>query len=137
MSAADFLDTNVFVYAYDYLDSRKQEIAQELVRRAIGGEFVSSPQVLAEFATTLLHKLSPPLTRTDVTSAIDALAPVKLVTPNHGMVRRAIEAHYQYGVRFYDGMILAAAESAGSPQIWSEDFNSGQEYFGIRIVNPF
>lgn len=137
MSAADFLDTNVFVYAYDYLDSRKQKIAQEFVLRAISGEFVSSPQVLAEFATTLLHKLSPPLTRTDVTSALDALAPIKLVMPNHGMVRRAIEAHYQYGVRFYDGMILAAAESAGSRQIWSEDFNTGQEYFGIRIVNPF
>jgi predicted nucleic acid-binding protein len=137
MSAVDFLDANIFVYAYDYFDPRKQKIAQEFVLRAIAGQFVSSPQVLAEFSATLLHKLSPRLTRADVTNALDALAPVKLVTPDHGMVRRAIEAHYEYGIRFYDGMILAAAERGGSAQIWSEDFNAGQEYFGVRIVNPF
>jgi predicted nucleic acid-binding protein len=53
------------------------------------------------------------------------------------MVRRAIEAQLAYGVHFYDGMIIAAAECGGCSRIWSEDFNSGQDYFGIPARPPF
>jgi predicted nucleic acid-binding protein len=53
------------------------------------------------------------------------------------MVRRAVQAHAEYGVRFYDGMILAAAERGRCQRIWSEDFNAGQKYFGIVVENPF
>ncbi len=59
MTAPEFLDTNVLVYAYDPSDPTKQKVAQDLVRRAVAGEILISSQVLAEFATTLLHKLSP------------------------------------------------------------------------------
>lgn len=38
---------------------------------------------------------------------------------------------------FYDGMIVAAAERAGCKRILSEDFNTGQEYFGVTVANPF
>jgi predicted nucleic acid-binding protein len=137
MSGPDFLDTNVLIYAYDSNYPEKQRIAQTLVRRAITGEFVSSVQVLGEFAAILLHKFSPPMTPSNLAVALDVLSPIKLISPDGGIVRRAVEARGQYGVHLYDGMILAAAERAGSAQIWSEDFNSGQEYFGIRVVNPF
>ena len=53
MPAPDFLDTNV---AYDASHAGKQRAAQNLVRKALGGEVVTSVQVLAEFAATLLHK---------------------------------------------------------------------------------
>jgi predicted nucleic acid-binding protein len=36
MPVPDFLESNVLVYAYDVSDSRKQHIAQDLVRKAIG-----------------------------------------------------------------------------------------------------
>ena len=54
-----------------------------------------------------------------------------------GVVRRAVEARAAYSVHFYDGMIVATAEKAGCKRIWSEDLNSGQEYFGITVENPF
>jgi predicted nucleic acid-binding protein len=53
------------------------------------------------------------------------------------MVRRAVEAKETYGIHFYDGMIVAAAERAGSERIWSEDLNPGQKYFGVAVANPF
>ncbi len=53
------------------------------------------------------------------------------------MVRRAVEAHAAYGIHFYDGMIVAAAEREGSAKIWSEDLNAGQKYFGVTVANPF
>jgi len=137
MSGPDFLDTNVLVYAYDASEPVKQRIAQELVRRAVAGEMVTSTQVLAEFAVTLLHKLSPAARPADVLSILDALGPIRAITPDGETVRRAVEAHSQYSVHFYDGMILAAAERGACARILSEDFNAGRSYFGIRVENPF
>jgi predicted nucleic acid-binding protein len=34
-------------------------------------------------------------------------------------------------------MIVAAAERGGCERLWSEDLNSGQQYFGVTAENPF
>jgi len=137
MPVPDFLDTNVLIYSYDVSDPAKQQIARDLVRKAVAGGSVTSTQVLAEFAAVLLHKLSFAARPEDVIAALDALGPIKLVTPDGDIVRRAVEAHAAYGLHFYDGMIVAAAERAGCGQIWSEDLNPAQKYFGIAVANPF
>lgn len=72
-----------------------------------------------------------------MTAILDALAPIRVVAPDAEMVQRAVAAHARYGVHFYDGMIVTAAERAGCKRIWSEDLNVGQTYFGIRVENPF
>ena len=137
MPAPDFLDSNVLVYAYDVSDSRKQRLAQDLVRKAIAGESVISTQVLAEFAATLLHKLLPPVPPDDVLTILNALGPIRSVWPDGDIVHRAVEARASYGLHFYDGMIVAAAERAGCGRIWSEDLKAGQRYFGVTVTNPF
>ncbi len=137
MSAPDFLDTNVLVYGYDPTKPRKQRIAQELIRKALAGEIVISVQVLAEFAATLLHKVSPAARPEVLISVLDALAPITTIPNDSEMVRRALQVRAQYGLHFYDGMIVAAAERAGCKRIWSEDMNPGQQYFGILVENPF
>ncbi|MFZ0802346.1 MAG: PIN domain-containing protein [Terriglobales bacterium] len=137
MLATDFLDSNILVYAYDASNPKKQSVAQALVERAVAGEAMASPQVLAEFAATLLHKLTPPATPETVIAILDALGPVKLIAPDAGMVRRAVEARSAYGVHFYDGLILAAAERGGCGRLLSEDLNPGQKYFGVTVSNPF
>jgi len=133
----DFLDTNILLYAYSPAEPRKQKIADDLVRRAILGELVTSTQVLAEFASVLLHKVSPPKTADEVKRILDILAPISVVVPDGDIVRRAVEARGAYGIHFYDGMIVAAAERAGSEKIWSEDLSDGQKYFGVAVANPF
>lgn len=137
MSAPDFLDTNILVYAYDSTEPKKQKTARELVRKALLGEIVISVQVLAEFAATLLQKASPAANANEVLALLDALGPIQTITPDSDLVRRAVEAHAQYGVHFYDGMILAAAERGGCTRIWSEDLGAGQKYFGVTVQNPF
>jgi predicted nucleic acid-binding protein len=137
MPAPDFLDTNVLVYAYDPSDTRKQRIAQDLVRRALTRDILVSTQVLAEFAATLLHKMAPAARPEDVAAVLDALGPIRVVVPDGDIVRRAVDVRAQYGVHFYDGMIVAAAERGGCERIWSEDLNAGQKYFGIAVENPF
>ena len=135
MNGVDFLDTNVLVYAYQFDHPSKQRVAQDLVRRAIGGKSVVSAQVLAEFAATLLHKMSA--TPDAVTAILDKFSVIRLVVSDGELVRRAVEARAAYGIHFYDGMIVAAAERAGCQRILSEDLNAGQEYFGVTVANPF
>jgi predicted nucleic acid-binding protein len=137
MPGAEFLDTNILVYAYDASDPKKQSLAQELIRRALAGEFIISVQVLSEFASTLFHKISPPATAEQLVTILDALAPIKTISPDQETVRRAVEANSTYGLHFYDAMIIAAAEQTACARIWSEDLNPGQEYFGIKVQNPF
>jgi len=137
MSGPDFLDTNVLVYAYQATNRKKQVAARALLRKAIaGGTFVSS-QALAELVTTLLHKLKPAAKPTEVLQILAALSPIALVCQDQAMVQRAVEAHGTYGIHFFDGMIVAAAERAGCTRIWSEDLNADQKYFGITVQNPF
>jgi predicted nucleic acid-binding protein len=137
MPGLDFLDTNILVYAYDVTDPAKQGVARELVRKAVAGGLVISTQVLGEFAATLLHKLIPAPSSDDILALLDTLAPIRLITPDHDMIRRAVEAKAAYGIHFYDGTIVAAAERAGCERIWSEDLNAGQKYFGVAVANPF
>lgn len=137
MREIDFLDTNILVYTHDESDARKQSIAREIVRKAFVSGSVISLQVLGELSRTLLHKFRPPLPPGDVKVAIASLGGIQLVSPDREMVQRAIDADAVYGLRFWDGMIVAAAERAGCSRILSEDFNPGQTYFGVRVENPF
>jgi predicted nucleic acid-binding protein len=137
MSGRDFLDTNILLYAYSRVEPRKQKIAGDLLKKALLGESLISAQVLGEFASALMHKISPRNTPDEVKRILDALAPIPLIVPDGELVRRAVEAHATYGIHFYDGMIVAAAERAGSEKIWSEDLSPGQTYFGVAVVNPF
>lgn len=137
MSAAEFLDTNVLVYAYDTSDPRKQRIAQGLIHRALDGEIAASSQVLGEFAATLLHKLTPSVKPADLAVLLESLSSIYLVPLDGDVVLRAVKAHSQYGLHFYDGMIVATAERGGCRKIWSEDLSAGQEYFGVTVENPF
>ena len=137
MSGADFLDTNILVYAYDSRFPAKQAIAQGLLRKAILGDSVTSSQVLGEFATTLLHKFSPAATFTQLIEILDALSPIKSISIDSETVRRAVETNEKYNLHFYDALIVATAERAGCRQILTEDLNPGQKYFGVLAVNPF
>jgi len=137
MSDLEFLDTNVLVYAFDPTYPLKRRTADDLIRRAVAGDMVISAQVLAEFTAILLHKLKPTPRPEDVIRALDVLGPIRVLAPDARVVRRAVEARFRYGIHFYDGMIVAAAERAGCARIWSEDLNAGQKYFGVAVENPF
>jgi predicted nucleic acid-binding protein len=137
MSAAEFLDTNVLAYAYDDGEPRKQSIARGYVHRAVAGEYVISVQVLAELSSTLLHRFSIPLKPDEMMQVLDALSPIPIVVPDKELIRRAVAARAEYGVHFYDGMIVAAAERAGCTRILSEELNAGQKYLGVKVANPF
>jgi predicted nucleic acid-binding protein len=136
MSGPEFLDTNVVVYAFESKDPIKQEVARDLVRQAMSNGFVST-QVLAELCATLFHKRKPPALPEEVATILDSLAPMRVIVPDAKLVRRAVVARAEYGLHFYDAMIVAAAERGRCRRIWSEDLSHGQQYFAMEVRNPF
>ncbi len=48
-----------------------------------------------------------------------------------------IEASIRHEISYWDGAIIAAAESLGASILYTEDLNHGQHYGSVRAVNPF
>ena len=131
-----FLDTNVFVYFVDSRNPEKQTIARTVLSNAIGNrQYAISTQVLNEFANVALKKLG--MSEEEVRQYVEAFQHIRIVCQQDGWTIRALEIRKQYGLQFYDSLLLAAAESTGCDEILTEDLNDGQVYCGIKAVNPF
>ncbi len=131
-----FLDTNILVYAMDFSDKKKHEIAAKIVDEAVSGRgFAVSAQVLFEFSNVCLKKLAYP--EGDVLKLLSLLRRVRNVPQTSALVARAVELRVIYGISLQDSMIVAAAETAGAEELLTEDLNDGQLYAGVRAVNPF
>ena len=132
-----FFDTNVLVYAVDGQDARKQKIALELLSHSmdVNHDGAISVQVLSEFANILLGKYSLSPERTE--AFISLFYPLLRTEVTSDMVRSAMFIKREYGIQYYDALIVAAAEKLGCHEIISEDFNAGQVYHGMIAINPF
>ena len=49
----------------------------------------------------------------------------------------AIDAEQRYQLSFWDALIVVAAQKGGASVIYSEDFNHGQTFDTVEILNPF
>ncbi len=134
MTVPCFLDTNILIYAASKDDPRKRRIASRLID---DGEFGISGQVLAEFYTTSTRKMRPPMTEDRAQAWVDLLCQQHCVAVDAGIVRSGIDVSRRYGISYWDGAIVAAAEAAGAPIIYTEDLNHGQVYGSVTAINPF
>lgn len=129
---AEFLDSNVLVYAFT-ADPRASA-AQALLER--GG--VISVQGLNEFANVARRKLGMSWKEVgEALAAIRTLCPTVLAMDldTHTDALRIAE---RYGYTIFDALMIAAALQAGSVVLWSEDMQDGIVIDGrLRIANPF
>ena len=132
-----FFDTNILVYAVDSRDSRKQQIAAELLSHAMecNNDGAISVQVMSEFANILQGKFGLAAERTE--EYLSMFYPLLKTEVTADMVRNALFIKKEYGIQHYDALIVAAAEKLGCHEIVSEDFNAGQIYRGMVAINPF
>jgi predicted nucleic acid-binding protein len=136
MTAPVFVDTNVFIYAVDQADLRKQQAARdwraELWKSRRGR---TSFQVLQEFFVNVTQKAMS--SREDARAEVrDLLAwnpvPVNAITLEHGW-----KIQDRYKLSFWDALIVAAAKQALCGYLLTEDLQAGQEIDGVVVVNPF
>ncbi len=139
MSAADFLDSNVLVYAFDTRDPRRNTIASALLAQAQReGSAVISHQVVQETLNVLTRKLVPRLSAADARDTLtDVLAPLWRVQPSPALYARALALQERHTFSFYDSLIVAAALEAGCRRLLTEDLQHDQQIDGLTIQNPF
>jgi len=136
MTGPIFVDTNVFIYAIDLADPRKQQVAQSWLSglwRTRRGRL--SLQVIHEFYVKVCQKsLSA---REQARAEARELFAWRPVTMDRILVMNAWKLQDRYQLSFWDALIVAAAESLACGFLLTEDLQPGQDFGGLIVVNPF
>lgn len=137
-SSYQFVDTNVVVYAHDIDAGTKHAQAKELIQTLWATQRGAlSIQVFQEFYLNITRKVRQPLPASVAIQHITDLGQWEVHTPNVSDVVAAIEIQQRYQISFWDALIIRSAAQLRCELIWSEDFNPGQLYEGLKVVNPF
>lgn len=136
MPAERFLDTNILLYAYDLDAPEKRAVASAILEEAWlePGGTALSVQVLQEFHVNFVrrgHSIEQAsLLVGDFTSLV-------IIDNSLALFERGLSLQSRWQLSLWDALILAAAENSGARELLSEDLNHGQDYGGVRVVNPF
>lgn len=136
MTANVFVDTNVFIYALDHADLKKQRAARvwrEWLWETNRGRI--SFQVLQEFYVIATKK--QPSARAEIQKEIADLLTWQPIAVEGNVIARAWKIEDRYGISFWDSLIVSAAVLAACDYLLTEDLQHGQELDRVVVVNPF
>jgi len=135
------VDTNVFVYSLDADEPLKQAKAQDLLQRLVlaAGSTVLPWQVAGEILSNLRKRESVGrITAGQVeTHFRNFLAMFPLAIPSVGVFSTYFGLRGRFSLSHWDALLLAACKEAGVTTLYSEDMDSGTDFDGLIIVNPF
>jgi predicted nucleic acid-binding protein len=136
MTAEVFLDSNVLLYSCSAApdDANKRQVAEDLI---LNHPFALSAQVLQEFIANALRKPRLGITEFNIDATLQMAAMVRVQPITHELVISAVMLRRRFQLSQWDATIIAAAAELGCPTLYSEDMNDGQDYGGVRVVNPF
>lgn len=137
MNAEAFIDTNVFLYALSDRpeEQQKAERARELLLIENWGWSV---QVAGEFyhiATSAKRQFRLP--HSSAMEYVETWLKFPTASLHPSTVLSALELRERFQVSYWDAAIIAAAGELGCGTIYSEDLSDGQNYGGVKVVNPF
>ena len=136
MAARSFLDTNILIYSVDRADPAKQNTALDLIaRHAKDRSGVISTQVIQEFYSAATRKLGIEPLQARQHLRDFRVFDIVLVTP--AIIEEGTDCSILHQLSFWDGLIVAAAATAKSTELLSEDLSHQQKLQGITIRNPF
>ena len=136
MPAERFLDTNILLYAYDLDAPQKRAVAQSLVEQAWTqlGRTAISVQVLQEFYVNFIRRGRTPAEAATLIADFSLWPVIDNTLP---VFRLGLSLQARWQLSLWDSMILAAAQTSGARELLTEDLNHGQDYDGVRAINPF
>jgi predicted nucleic acid-binding protein len=134
-----FIDTNILVYSFDSNSPVKQQIAQEIIKKAlVDHEGCISSQVIQEFLNVSSKKFNPVLSSEDCLKYLNTvLSPLCEIFTSIDLYRAAIEISERWKYAFYDSMIITAALQTNCGLLYSEDLQHNQKVQSLTIINPF
>jgi predicted nucleic acid-binding protein len=136
MAAPVFVDTNVFLYALDQADRKKQLAARawrdELWKSRLGR---ISFQVLQEFYVKATQKW--PENRDEARAEVKDLLAWGPVTVDAAILERGWRLQGRFQLSFWDALIVSAAKSIGCRYLLTENLQTNQDLDGLIVVSPF
>jgi predicted nucleic acid-binding protein len=138
MTAAVFVDSNVFVYARQGREPVKQPLAlqwlERLWRDRLGR---TSVQVVGETYVTLTRKIEPALAEAEAWEYVSALFAWEPQPVDAAVVRRARDIEQRHHLSWWDSLIVSAAQLQNCAMLLSEDLQDGAAYGSVVVRNPF
>ena len=133
---AEFVDTNILIYAFDRSAGDKHRIAVDLMTRLwTERRGCISLQVLQEFYVASTRKLKLPTD--EAASQVRRLGLWRVHRPLVNDILAAIELHQRHSLSFWDALILRSAQASQCSVLWSEDLQNGQRWGNLEVRNPF
>jgi predicted nucleic acid-binding protein len=133
-----FVDTNVLLYSIstDAADQTKRSTALSLLDN---DDLALSIQVLQEFyAQATRRARRDSLTHEQATLLIESfLLRYPVQGMNVALLRLALSSREHFRISYWDAAIIEAARAIGCHTVLSEDLNHGQDYDGVRVIDPF
>jgi len=132
-----FVDSNILLYATSKSPAERSKTAKagEIL---IALDLALSVQVLQEFYTQATRA-----TKTDRLSHQQASLLIKsfcrypVQETTLALVDAALRTTERFQISYWDAAIIEAARALGCREVLSEDLGDGQDYGGVRVVNPF
>lgn len=136
-TAMRFADTNVLLYSVSMVP---EEAAKALRAQALlaDRDIALSVQVLQEFYVQATRAWrAEPLTHEEAMGFIRAWCRFATQELTLAVLDDALALKARFQISYWDAAIIAAARASGCREVLSEDLNDGQDYDGVRVVNPF
>lgn len=136
MTAAYFVDTNVLLYSVSTMpdEAEKRGVARQILTRSDIG---FSVQVLQEFYVQAIRHAPEPVPHEVAVNCIRSWLRFPVQEQTTHILTAALETKARYQISYWDAAIVEAARILKCHTLWSEDLSDGQNYGGVRVVNPF
>jgi len=132
-----FVDTNILLYAVSTVpaDRLKSHVAQ---RALDDDDLAMSVQVLQEFYVQATRESKQdPLTHDQALLLIESFLRFPIQDLTLSVLRDALVSKKRFRISYWDAAIIEAARAMGCETILSEDLSHGQDYDGVKVINPF
>ena len=132
-----FLDTNVLLYAIDGSEAErsKSKVARSILEQR---DLALSVQVLQEFYVQATRPSRPDaLPHLQAKKFVDAFSRFHVQSLTLPLVQAAMQTHDRFQISYWDAAIIEGARLSKCHTVLSEDLNDGQDYGGVRVLNPF
>jgi len=132
-----FVDTNVLLHSVSThpVEDQKAAVAARILD---ADDLCSSVQVLEEFYVQATRpSRSGALTHDEAAAFIGTWLRFPVQEMTVALMHAAFSGCVRWRLSYWDAAVIESARLQGCRELLSEDLAAGQDYGGVRVVNPF
>ena len=132
-----FVDTNILLYAVSTV-AEEEDKHDRALAILDANDIALSVQVLQEFYVQATRPSKPErLTHEQSVALIESWLRFHVQEISTVLLQNALATRARWEISYWDAAIVEAARIARCDTLFSEDFQHGMDFVGIRVVNPF